>query len=88
MRFATKREMQGKQEVGARKEGGGGGDCQGDHGVGERQVTVLQPLQVTQHLVLAVVQVEDGLLQVLAAALEAAQTLAGLRPPQPCSITL
>ena len=50
-----------------------GAGAQRDHGVRQRQVPVLQTLEVAQHLVLAVVQVEDGRLQVGAAPLEAAQ---------------
>ncbi len=45
----------------------------------EAQVAVLQALEVAQHLVLAVVQVEDGLLQELGAAREAAGRVADLR---------
>mmetsp|Transcript_38161 Transcript_38161/g.107835 ORF Transcript_38161/g.107835 Transcript_38161/m.107835 type:complete len:471 (+) Transcript_38161:431-1843(+) len=40
-----------------------GAAAQRDHGMHQRQVLVLQPFQVAQHLMLRVVEVEDGLLQ-------------------------
>ena len=51
-----------------------GAAAQGNHGVGKGQVLVLQPLQVAQHLVLALVQVEDLVLQEGGAALEVPDT--------------
>ena len=50
-----------------------GAGAERDHGVCEGQVPVLQALQVAEHLVLAVVGVEDGSLQELAAPLELAK---------------
>mmetsp|Transcript_46287 Transcript_46287/g.117179 ORF Transcript_46287/g.117179 Transcript_46287/m.117179 type:complete len:831 (+) Transcript_46287:42-2534(+) len=46
--------------------------AQRDHRVHQRQVLVLQALEVAQHLVLRVVEVEDGLLQELGGARERA----------------
>ena len=69
-----------QQEAGApQSQAGMPGVYQGDHGVAQRQVLVLQALQVAQHLVLRVVHVEDGLLQEVAGALEGAQLLGRLQ---------
>ena len=51
-----------------------GAAAQSNHGVRQRQVLVLQPLQVPQHLMLAVVQVEDFVLQKRCGTLEVAYT--------------
>lgn len=57
-----------------------GAATQGNHGVREGQVLVLQPLQVAQHLVLTLIEVKDFVLQEGCGPLEAPYTCLNLCP--------